>query len=83
MAKRPEQCEHVSNKGNNGHAPQNALIESFGMRNQKIVVGRPLEVLGNLEGVEASVEAEKDGGKDDGCNGDEDGIVSGSDDDSN
>ena len=77
MAKHPEQCEHVSNKGNNGHAPQNAPIESLDTQLRKFVFGRSLEVLGNLEGIEASVEVEKDGGKDDECGGDVDGTVSG------
>ena len=83
MDKCPERCKHVSNNGNDAYAPKDAPIKSLGTRNRKIVFGRPAEVLGNLEGVEASVEVEMAGGKDGECDGDMDGTVSGGNDDSN
>ena len=75
----PGQCEHVSNKGNNGYTPQNVPIKDLGTRIRQFAFGRPAEVLRSLEGVEASVEGEKDGGRDDGCGGDVDGTISSGD----
>ena len=82
-AKRPERWDHVSNNGNDRYAPQIAPIESLDTRIRKIVFGRSLEMLECLESVEASVEGEKGGGRDDERDGDMDGTASGDDDDSN
>ena len=56
-------------------------IEDLGMRIGKFAFGQPAEVLRSLEGIEASVEGENNGGKDDGGDGDMDSTVSGDDDD--
>ena len=77
MPRCPGQCEHVSNKGNDGYAPQNVPIKDLGTRSRKFVIGRSLEVLRSLEDVEASVEGEKGGDRDDERDGDVDGTVSG------
>ena len=82
-AKRPEQWKHISDNGNNGYAPRNAPIEDLGTQNRKFVFGRFVEVLGSLEDVEASVEVEMAGSKDEECDGDVDGTVSGGNIDSN
>ena len=75
-AEHPERWKHISNKGNNGYALQNMLIEDLGTQIRKFAFGRSLEVLGSLEDVEVSVEVEKDGGRDDEQCGDVDGTVS-------
>ena len=76
-AEHPERWKHVSNKGNNGYAPRNVLIEDLGTQIQKFVFGQSLEVLGMDKNIEASVEGKRDGGKDEECDGDVDGTVSG------
>ena len=80
--KLPERRKQVSNHGNDEYAPQNMPIEDLETRIRKIVFGRNLEILESLEDIEASVEVEKDCGRDDDCDGDVDGTVSGGDIDS-
>ena len=82
-AKRPERWKHVSNHGNDTHAPQITPIENLDTRIRKFVFGRSLEMLRSLEDVEASVEVKMAGGGDDECDGDVDGTVSGGDIDPN
>ena len=82
-AKCPERWKHVSNHGNDTRAPQITPIEDLGTRIRKFIFGQSLEMLGMDKNVEANVEGEKDGGRDDKRCGDVDGTVSSGNDDSN
>ena len=69
-------CRDTQCAGTDAKTAENASKNVF-------VFGRFVEVLGSLEDVEATVEGETDGSRDDGCDGDVDGTASGGNVDSN